>query len=182
MEQRDNRCQKATRSHVHGVPLESFGPGRRKCVGESSSWPESSETWKMRLAEGAMSTPASSSSNNDICVTNSIIVVHPGGNNGHLDRPVADSPEGVESYYNLSCASSSGISSIRSADNEAIRRKMCASRQSRERKRRRRPGDKMAWAINCSFVRWFSRSASFCGQIGRAFWRPPNCEEDRRTT
>jgi hypothetical protein len=51
----------------------------------------------------------------EICVTNSIILVHPG--------PVVEHNGEVDSYYNLSCASSSGISSIRS-DNEAIRRKM----------------------------------------------------------
>ena len=57
-----------------------------------------------------------------VCVTNSIIVVRD-------PNPTAAEVEvrssSVEGNYNLSCASSSGISSIRSSDNEAIRRKMC---------------------------------------------------------
>ena len=63
----------------------------------------------------------------DVCVTNSIIVVRDpnpeecsGGCGGGELRSAS-----VEGNYNLSCASSSGISSIRSSDNEAIRRKMC---------------------------------------------------------
>ena len=62
----------------------------------------------------------------DVCVTNSIIVVRRDpnpeecGGGGEL-RPASV----IEGNYNLSCASSSGISSIRSSDNEAIRRKMC---------------------------------------------------------
>ena len=60
----------------------------------------------------------------DVCVTNSIIVVRDPnpttGESGGNDRS-----NSVEGNYNLSCASSSGISSIRSSDNEAIRRKMC---------------------------------------------------------
>ena len=60
----------------------------------------------------------------EVCVTNSIIVVrdpNPTTGEGGNDRS-----NSVEGNYNLSCASSSGISSIRSSDNEAIRRKMCA--------------------------------------------------------
>ena len=65
-----------------------------------------------------------------VCVTNSIIVVRD-------PNPTAAEVEvrssSVEGNYNLSCASSSGISSIRSSDNEAIRRKMCGLRRRRRR-------------------------------------------------
>ena len=77
------------------------------------------------LATATMHHPAAC---DDVCVTNSIIVVRRdpnpeecgGGGGGEL-RPASF----IEGNYNLSCASSSGISSIRSSDNEAIRRKMC---------------------------------------------------------
>ena len=61
----------------------------------------------------------------EVCVTNSIIVVRdPNPTTGESGN---DRSNSVEGNYNLSCASSSGISSIRSSDNEAIRRKMCGA-------------------------------------------------------
>ena len=67
----------------------------------------------------------------EVCVTNSIIVVRDPnpttGESGCCDGN--NRSNSVEGNYNLSCASSSGISSIRSSDNEAIRRKMCGASQ-----------------------------------------------------
>ena len=80
------------------------------------------------LATATMHHPAAC---DDVCVTNSIIVVRDpnpegcGGGGGGDSRSAS-----VEGNYNLSCASSSGISSIRSSDNEAIRRKMCGGGRS----------------------------------------------------
>ena len=63
----------------------------------------------------------------DVCVTNSIIVVRDPNPEECSGVGLAGElrSASVEGNYNLSCASSSGISSIRSSDNEAIRRKMC---------------------------------------------------------
>ena len=67
----------------------------------------------------------------EVCVTNSIIVVRDPNPTGEICD--GNRSNSVEGNYNLSCASSSGISSIRSSDNEAIRRKMCgASRPASE--------------------------------------------------
>ena len=64
----------------------------------------------------------------EVCVTNSIIVVRdPNPTTG--ESCDGNRSNSVEGNYNLSCASSSGISSIRSSDNEAIRRKMCGASQ-----------------------------------------------------
>ena len=67
----------------------------------------------------------------EVCVTNSIIVVRdPNPTTGESGCDGNNRSNSVEGNYNLSCASSSGISSIRSSDNEAIRRK-CAEPTSR---------------------------------------------------
>ena len=64
----------------------------------------------------------------EVCVTNSIIVVRdPNPTTGEGGCDGNNRSNSVEGNYNLSCASSSGISSIRSSDNEAIRRKMCGA-------------------------------------------------------
>ena len=64
----------------------------------------------------------------EVCVTNSIIVVRdPNPTTGESGCDGNNRSNSVEGNYNLSCASSSGISSIRSSDNEAIRRKMCGA-------------------------------------------------------
>ena len=69
----------------------------------------------------------------EVCVTNSIIVVRdPNPTTGESGN---DRSNSVEGNYNLSCASSSGISSIRSSDNEAIRRKMCGANKPKIREK-----------------------------------------------
>ena len=69
--------------------------------------------------------PMQADDEDEVCVTNSIIVVRdPNPTTGESGN---DRSNSVEGNYNLSCASSSGISSIRSSDNEAIRRKMCGA-------------------------------------------------------
>ena len=66
----------------------------------------------------------------EVCVTNSIIVVRdPNPTTGESGCDGNNRSNSVEGNYNLSCASSSGISSIRSSDNEAIRRKMCGANE-----------------------------------------------------
>ena len=86
------------------------------------------------LATATMHHPAAC---DDVCVTNSIIVVRDPNPEEISGVGVAGDlrSASVEGNYNLSCASSSGISSIRSSDNEAIRRKMCAGGRASERAR-----------------------------------------------
>ena len=75
----------------------------------------------------------------DVCVTNSIIVVRDPNPPGESCND-GNRSNSVEGNYNLSCASSSGISSIRSSDNEAIRRKMCGGGRASQK------FVKMSWA------------------------------------
>ena len=70
-----------------------------------------------------------------VCVTNSIIVVRDPNPTEEAAAAGELRSSSVEGNYNLSCASSSGISSIRSSDNEAIRRKMCGLQRRRRRRR-----------------------------------------------
>ena len=94
----------------------------------------------------AMHPAAAAAEGDDVRVTNSIIVVR----DPNLEQSGGGEPRSasVEGNYNLSCASSSGISSIRSSDNEAIRRKMCGGGPAIQKIREKQSGGPDGRALN----------------------------------